>query len=104
MGNIKISNNYYDISEMQEDKTYRHCPYCGAEETNLPQNIEVKDDYKPSKVSFKYVVNDKEYPFEANYQYLGEVYAQCHYGVTDFWTEIHCCDKCKKEYYTVHEH
>lgn len=63
------------------------CPYCGE--------VEVKSDY---------LVEGKRYPFIANLQGMNDAYAFCHYGVTTWWTEIHCCKNCKKEYYTEHEH
>ena len=108
-----------DISNMLESKG--GCPYCGEEEPPIPgyeqallelETYEGSPNYwskraeliKDLPLSEWYSVNSVKYPYEANYLHMNDAYAHCHYGVTMWWNEIHCCPKCKKEYYTIHEH
>lgn len=110
-----------NISKMKKDETYRTCPYCGEEEPPIPgyeqaclelEQYEQSPEYfikqaelfKDIPIDEWYEVNGKKYPFGANYQHMNDAYAVCNYGVTMWWNEIHCCPKCKKEYYTIHEH
>lgn len=90
----------YDISDMKECEDYRHCPYCGEQEIGL-ENA----PFNPGVQYFKrYEVNGKKYPFEANLIGYSDEFANTHYGVTNEWNEIHCCHKCKRAYYTIHQH
>lgn len=111
-----------DIKDMKEDDTYVGiCPYCGEEEPHQPgleqalldlQQYEKTPQFfvKQAELSNNipnekwYEVNGKKYPFIANLQYFYEAYTPSHYVITTCWNEIHCCPKCKKEYYTRHKH
>lgn len=110
-----------DISKMKEDRTYKTCPYCGEPEPVAPGYQDALDKLKEFEgtilywtkhaelmenipIDKWYEVNGKKYPFDANMQHMNDAYAKCHYGVSIWWNKIHCCSKCKKEYYTIHEH
>lgn len=89
-----------DISSMKECTDYQHCPYCGKCESGL----ECAPFHNKAEYERRYVVNGKAYPFEANAMFFTDDFASKHYGVTIEWNEIHCCDECIREYYTVHQH
>lgn len=110
-----------DISNMKEAPAYGVCPYCGEEEPPIPGYEQAKlelEAYEQSPEYFTksaelmkdipldkwYEVDGVKYPYEANYQGMNNAFAHCNYGVSMWWNEIHKCPKCKKEYYTIHEH
>lgn len=118
-------NKEVNINGMLEDETYGRCPYCGNPEPPIPGLKEAEEALEELRKTTKnfgefcvkqqelfkdipidewYEVDGKKYPFTANLQHMNQAYARCHFGVDTWWNEIHCCPKCKREYFTIHEH